>query len=75
VGGCAPLRVRLGMPLRAPPPGIPAVVQDARSPDTPSRRGSVDVFLEASGRAEQGDVLVVGAFRRYLRRIGGAIEE
>jgi hypothetical protein len=31
--------------------------------------GSVDVFPEALGGAERGD------FRRYLREIGGAIEE
>lgn len=50
------------MPLRAAPPGIGAVVPGRRIAGRalPARHyGSVDVFLEAFGRAEEGDVLVV----------------
>jgi 4-hydroxy-4-methyl-2-oxoglutarate aldolase len=54
--------VRLGVPLRAGPPGIGAVVPGQRIAGRalPARHyGSVDVFLEAFGRAEHGDVLVI----------------
>jgi len=54
--------VRSDVPLRAAPPGIRAVVPGHRIAGRalPARHyGSVDVFLEAFGRAEQGDVLVV----------------
>ena len=50
------------MPLRAAPPGIGAVVPGTRIAGRalPARHyGSVDVFLEAFGRARPGDVLVV----------------
>lgn len=54
--------VRLGVPLRVAPPGIVAVTPGHRVAGRvlPARHyGSVDVFLEAYGRAEPGDVLVV----------------
>ncbi|MCU1685862.1 MAG: demethylmenaquinone methyltransferase [Amycolatopsis sp.] len=54
--------VRLGVPLRPAPPGICAVAAGHRIAGRalPTRHyGSVDVFLEAFGKAEQGDVLVV----------------
>jgi 4-hydroxy-4-methyl-2-oxoglutarate aldolase len=54
--------IRCGVPLRAAPPGIAAVVPGCgvMGPALPARHyGSVDVFLEALGRAEPGDVLVV----------------
>jgi hypothetical protein len=54
--------VRSDMPLRVAPPGIGAVVPGRRIAGRalPARHyGSVDVFLEAFGRAEQGDVLVI----------------
>ena len=54
--------VRLGVPLRAAPPGLRAVVPGRRIAGRalPARHyGSVDVFLEAFARAEPGDVLVV----------------
>lgn len=54
--------VRLGVPLRAAPPGIGAVVPGHRMAGRalPARHyGSVDVFLEALGPAEPGDVLVI----------------
>src|ERR687886_863863 len=54
--------IRRGVPLRAAPPGIAAVVPGSRVAGRvlPARHyGSVDVFLEAFGRAEPGDVLVV----------------
>ena len=54
--------VRTGVPLRAAPAGIRAVVPGHRLAGRalPARHyGSVDVFLEAFGRAEPGDVLVV----------------
>jgi 4-hydroxy-4-methyl-2-oxoglutarate aldolase len=54
--------VRLDVPLRAAPPGIRAVVGGHRIAGRalPARHyGSVDVFLEAFGRAQPGDVLVV----------------
>jgi 4-hydroxy-4-methyl-2-oxoglutarate aldolase len=54
--------IRCGVPLRAAPPGIAAVVPGRRVAGRalPVRHyGSVDVFLEALGRAEEGDVLVI----------------
>ncbi|WP_329124244.1 RraA family protein [Streptomyces sp. NBC_01353] len=54
--------VRLGEPLRAAPAGIAPVVPGQRLAGRvlPARHyGSVDVFLEAFGAAEPGDVLVV----------------
>ncbi|WP_440064856.1 RraA family protein [Streptosporangium sp. OZ121] len=54
--------VRGGLPLRAAPPGIDPVVPGRRIAGRalPARHyGSVDVFLEAFGRAGRGDVLVV----------------
>jgi regulator of RNase E activity RraA len=54
--------VRLGVPLRAAPPGIGAVVPGRRVAGRalPARHyGSVDIFLEAFGRADHGDVLVI----------------
>jgi regulator of RNase E activity RraA len=54
--------VRCGVPLRATPAGIGAVVAGQRVAGRvlPARHyGSVDVFLEALGRAEVGDVLVI----------------
>jgi 4-hydroxy-4-methyl-2-oxoglutarate aldolase len=54
--------LRCGVPLRAAPPGIRAVAprQRVAGRALPARHyGSVDVFLEALGRADAGDVLVV----------------
>jgi 4-hydroxy-4-methyl-2-oxoglutarate aldolase len=54
--------LRRGVPLRAAPLGIGAVIPGHRIAGRalPARHyGSVDVFLEAFGRAEPGDVLVV----------------
>src|SRR5215813_13129121 len=54
--------VRRGVPLRLAPPGVAAVVpgHPVAGRALPARHyGSVDVFLEAFGHAEQGDVLVV----------------
>jgi 4-hydroxy-4-methyl-2-oxoglutarate aldolase len=54
--------IRLDVPLRAAPPGIVAVVPGGQlaGRTLPARHyGSVDVFLEAFGGAEPGDVLVV----------------
>src|SRR6516164_1553854 len=54
--------LRCGVPLRAADPGIRAVVTGQRIAGRalPVRHyGSVDVFLEAFGRAEAGDVLVI----------------
>jgi 4-hydroxy-4-methyl-2-oxoglutarate aldolase len=54
--------VRCEVPLRAAPPGIRPVVPGHRvaGQALPARHyGSVDVFLEALGRAEHGDVLVI----------------
>lgn len=54
--------VRLGVPAFAAPPGIRPVVPGARLAGRvlPVRHyGSVDVFLEAYGTAEPGDVLVI----------------
>ncbi|MFF2924093.1 RraA family protein [Streptomyces celluloflavus] len=54
--------VRIGVPLRAAPPGIGAVVPGHRIAGRalPARHyGSVDVFLEACGQAGEGEVLVI----------------
>src|SRR5690349_15748069 len=54
--------LRTGVPLRAAPAGVTSVVPGQRIAGRalPARHyGSVDVFLEAFGRAEPGDVLVV----------------
>ncbi|WNV87029.1 RraA family protein [Umezawaea sp. Da 62-37] len=54
--------VRLDIPLRVAPPGIAAVTPGMRVAGRvlPARHhGSVDVFLEAYGSAQDGDVLVV----------------
>ncbi|MYT27258.1 MULTISPECIES: demethylmenaquinone methyltransferase [unclassified Streptomyces] len=54
--------VRLGVPLRAAPPGIGAVVSGHRIAGRalPARHyGSVDIFLEAFTDAGPGDVLVI----------------
>jgi 4-hydroxy-4-methyl-2-oxoglutarate aldolase len=54
--------VRVGVSLRTAPPGIAPVVHGSRLAGRvlPARHyGSVDVFLEAFGHAEPGDVLVV----------------
>lgn len=54
--------VRLAVPLRSAPAGIRALVPGQRIAGAalPARHyGSVDVFLEAFGRAEAADVLVV----------------
>ena len=54
--------VRGGVPVRAVPPGIGAAVPGHRIAGRalPARHyGSVDVFLEAFGRAGPGDVLVI----------------
>jgi 4-hydroxy-4-methyl-2-oxoglutarate aldolase len=57
--------LRLGVPLRAAPPGIRPVLpgragRRVAGPVLPARHyGSVDVFLEAFGGARAGDVLVV----------------
>jgi regulator of RNase E activity RraA len=54
--------VRIGVPLRAAPPGIGGVVPGGRVAGRvlPVRHyGSVDVFLEAYTRATDGDVLVI----------------
>lgn len=54
--------VRNDVPLRAAPPGIGPVVSGHRMAGRalPARHyGSVDVFLEAFGRAKPGDVLVI----------------
>src|SRR5581483_8611973 len=54
--------VRAGVPLRAAPAGIRPVLLGQRIAGRvlPARHyGSVDVFLEAFGAAEPGDLLVV----------------
>ncbi|MGV4927563.1 RraA family protein (plasmid) [Streptomyces sp. BHT-5-2] len=54
--------VRLGVPLRAAPPGIGAVTSGHRIAGRalPARHyGSVDIFLEAFTDARPGDVLVI----------------
>jgi 4-hydroxy-4-methyl-2-oxoglutarate aldolase len=54
--------LRCGVPVRAAPPGIRPLIPGQRAAGRvlPARHyGSVDVFLEAFGRASPGDVLVV----------------
>jgi 4-hydroxy-4-methyl-2-oxoglutarate aldolase len=54
--------LRLGVPVRVAPLGIRSVPAGARAAGraVPARHsGSVDVFLEAFGRAQPGDVLVI----------------
>ncbi|MFJ7495595.1 RraA family protein [Streptomyces sp. NPDC097727] len=54
--------LRVDVPLRVAPSGIGAVISGHRIAGRalPVRHyGSVDVFLEAFGKAEQGDVLVI----------------
>jgi 4-hydroxy-4-methyl-2-oxoglutarate aldolase len=54
--------VRCGVPVRAAPVGIRAVAAGQRVAGRvlPARHyGSVDVFLEALGQAEAGDILVI----------------
>jgi 4-hydroxy-4-methyl-2-oxoglutarate aldolase len=54
--------IRCDVPVRAAPPGIRRVVPGGRIEGRvlPARHyGSVDVFLEAFGRAQHGDVLVI----------------
>jgi 4-hydroxy-4-methyl-2-oxoglutarate aldolase len=54
--------LRTGAPLRAAPPGVRAVLPGHKIAGRalPARHyGSVDVFLEAFGQGEPGDVLVV----------------
>src|SRR3984885_6612605 len=61
--------VRCGVPLRAAPAGIRAVVAGQRVAGRvlPARHyGSVDVFLEALGRDGAGDVLVIDNGRGAL---------
>ena len=58
----ADARVHCSVPLQAAPSGIRAVVVGQRIAGRvlPVRHyGSVDVFLEAFGRAQAGDVLVI----------------
>src|ERR687888_1057770 len=68
--------IRCDVPLRAAPPGIGAVVPSRRVAGRalPARHyGSVDVFLEAFGRAEPGDVLVVDNGGRAGEACGGGL--
>ena len=54
--------LRLGLPVRVAPHGIRALIPGARLAGrvSPARHyGSVDVFLEAMGGADEGDVLVI----------------
>jgi len=54
--------MRLGVPLRLAPPGIRPILPEQRVAGRvlPVRHyGSVDIFLEAMGTAEPGDVLVI----------------
>ncbi|MDQ7793319.1 MAG: RraA family protein [bacterium] len=54
--------LRLGTPLRLAPPGLQALLPGSAVTGRvlPARHhGSVDVFLEAMGHAEPGDVLVI----------------
>jgi 4-hydroxy-4-methyl-2-oxoglutarate aldolase len=54
--------IRAGVPLRAAPPGIAALVPGAKVAGRvlPARHyGSVDVFLEAFEAAQYGDVLII----------------
>jgi regulator of RNase E activity RraA len=54
--------IRLGVPLRVAPVGIASVVPGSSVSGralVTRHYGSVDVFLEALGRAQEGDVLVI----------------
>ncbi len=54
--------IRVGVPLRAAPPGIATLVAGAKVAGRvlPARHyGSVDVFLEAFEAAQHGDVLII----------------
>lgn len=54
--------LRLGAPLRFAPPGIRLLIAESKLAGRvlPVRHyGSVDIFLEAMGAAEEGDVLVI----------------
>ncbi|MEW5960746.1 MAG: RraA family protein [Chloroflexota bacterium] len=54
--------LRLGLPLRLAPPGIQSLAQGSHVAGRalPVRHyGSVDVFLEAMGQAQPGDMLVI----------------
>ena len=54
--------VRLSVPLRTAPPGIRALIQDVKLAGRilpVQHYGSVDIFLEAMGAADPGDVLVI----------------
>jgi hypothetical protein len=58
--------LRLGVSPYLAPPGIRSLMPGGRvaSRVLPAQHyGSVDIFLEAMGTAEQGDVLVVRSFR------------
>src|ERR687887_2738747 len=68
--------IRSDVPLRAAPPGIGAVVPGRRIAGRalPARHyGSVDVFLEAFGRAGPRDVLVVDNGGRSDEACGGRL--
>jgi regulator of RNase E activity RraA len=54
--------LRLGIPLRIAPPGIRAVIAASHVAGRAlpvQHYGSVDIFLEAMGAAEPGDILVI----------------
>lgn len=54
--------LRLDVPLRLPPPGLHAIIPGSRVAGRvlPVKHyGSVDIFLEAFGNGEPGDILVV----------------
>lgn len=54
--------LRLNLPLRVAPPGIYPIKQGSRVAGRvlPTKHyGSVDIFLEALGSSEQGDILVI----------------
>lgn len=54
--------LRLNLPLRVAPPGIYPIKQGSRVAGRvlPAKHyGSVDIFLEALGSSEQGDILVI----------------
>src|SRR3984957_15554342 len=68
--------VRCGVPVRAAPAGIRAVAAGQRGAGRvrPARHyGSVDVFLEALGRAVAGDVLVIDNGGRADEACSGAL--
>ena len=54
--------VRLSVPLRIAPPGIRPLIQDVQLAGRilpVQHYGSVDIFLEAMGTADPGDVLLI----------------